>query len=90
MNQEHRELSAAGIWWLPYGLALAGSCEAAVEEADVQLALSTMADHALPPYAHNQVAVAVRNCSCLAFRCLVGSQLKLSAYSGVASQLLHG
>lgn len=53
--QEYRELNTAGVWWLPYSLALAGSCEAAVEEAEMRLALATIADHALPQYAHDQV-----------------------------------
>jgi hypothetical protein len=53
--QEHRELSTAGVWWLPYSMTLAGSCEAIVEEADKLLAISTTADHVLPPNAGHQV-----------------------------------
>jgi hypothetical protein len=53
--QEHRELSTAGVWWLPYGMALAGSCEAIAEEADKLLAISTTADHVLPTNAGHQV-----------------------------------
>ena len=41
------ELGTAGVWWLPYGAALAGSCEAIVEAADATLARATTVDHAL-------------------------------------------
>lgn len=52
-----RELSAAGVWWLPYGNTLAGSCEAVCEAADLTLALATTVEHALPPSAWYQVRV---------------------------------
>lgn len=54
--EQERELSTAGVWWLPYGAALAGSCEAIAEACDSALARATTVDHALPDDAHDGVS----------------------------------
>ena len=92
MAQEHRELSTAGVWWLPYGMALAGSCEAIAEEADKLLAISTTADHVLPTNAGHQVpfwgAGACRNCRMLSKTRLL--HLSWPASAAVSTPPRHG
>jgi len=67
--EQDRELSTAGVWWLPYGTALAGSCEAIAEACDSALAHATTVDHALPDDAHDGVSGSLECLSLNTDRC---------------------